>query len=186
MTGGRDTDPLRACGRGRKRPFLDERPAVQDAMAEIDFQHDYCCPADGRESLKDRALPAKVVGPDILSRMEQSRHLPRVRIDPRDIRTLMIVTWETGQREVLKRGRTAVLFGDDVIDFVDGVRQRLRHLAILAARRRSMPHPFSQESVHPLLARTDLQGPPRLRFDQPEETADSFVLFRLGTLVVRE
>ena len=52
----------------------------------------------------------------------------------------VVVTMETSQGEVAWYCQSAMLFGDDVVDFVDGIRQRLGNLTIFAAGRGSLPN----------------------------------------------
>ena len=103
-------------------------------MAKVHFEDFHSRPADRCESDQDRPPPGKVLAPVILSGVKEPCRLSRVRIDPGDVRPLVIVTRKTGQRQILRSRGTAVLFGNDVVDFVAGVGVRLRHLAIFAPR----------------------------------------------------
>jgi hypothetical protein len=79
-----------------------------------------------------------------------------------------------------------MLFGDDVIDFVNGIGKRLRHQAIFALRFGALPDPFAKDSIHPSGTRAGLEGTACFRLDQSQETTDSFKPFRFDSFLLRE
>ncbi len=153
-------------------------------MTEIDFQHLHRRTACRCQALKDCAFPAEVLVPNIETRMKEWRCPPRNRIDACDVWAFVVVTLETSQSEVAGYCRSAMLFGDDVVDFVDGIRQRLGHLTIFAAGRGSLPNLLAYISVHSLFARMVLQRASCLRFDDAEKTTDLLILFCFDFLFV--
>lgn len=72
-----------------------------------------------------RPVPAKVILPAVLTRMEERDHVPGFRIDPRDVRPLVRITVAARVGEVLKYSFTAMLFGDNVFQI------KTQHTAVL-------------------------------------------------------
>lgn len=75
--------------------------------------------------------------------MEQSQQATTRRIDSRDVGALI-----TSQRQILFARGSEMLLGYDVIDLKGGFRQRLREMAIFAARFGSRPDKFFQCGIH--------------------------------------
>jgi hypothetical protein len=82
----------------------------------------------------------KVADPSILARMKKRRDLPGVRIDARQIGTLLQVTVPTGERKIVKLRRSALLPGDDVFNVKRAAERRLWRAAVLASAASAGPH----------------------------------------------
>ena len=86
--------------------------------------------------------------PNIGSRVEQPGEYFRLRIDPRNIGTLVAVAVNTRQRQVVQLVCTAMLSSNDVIG-LKGCRMRGRmQLAVFAAIRRAMTYEPDGFRVH--------------------------------------
>ena len=59
---------------------------------------------------------------------------------------------KAGQGQVVERGGAAVLFRNDVVDFVAGIGEQLRHQTILADGRRALPHLVANQAFNGLVA----------------------------------
>jgi len=86
---------------GRKHAFQDQRSTMRHAMGKIDFEHLNCRAADGSQPKQDRAVIAKVIAPDLLSRVKQQDNRSRDGIDAREIWAFMVVAGETGQCQIV-------------------------------------------------------------------------------------
>ncbi len=60
----------------------------------------------------------------------------------------MIVAGKAGQAEVFACRKTAMLLGDDVVDFVNNIPKLLWHLAVLASRSGALPNQITKLAVH--------------------------------------
>jgi hypothetical protein len=80
--------------------------------------------------------------------MKKSRDLESHRIDSRKIRSLMSITGKTRNGQVAGHGLAAVDGWGDVIDFKRQSVTRLRHLAVLTDRIRTLAHEFGEFSIH--------------------------------------
>jgi hypothetical protein len=93
-----------------------QRFTQQQVVGVIDREQGNGRSTDGCEAYENDALPQKVLAPVILTRVKEPYQLVRLRIDARDVRSLVTVAPITAQTEVLRNRRPSVLAGDDVID----------------------------------------------------------------------
>jgi hypothetical protein len=102
--------------RGREESFCDEGRADFHDIGIVHCQDVDCDAAHGRLPDQKGTIPAKMAFPFAAPRLEQFGRFLRVWIDPRDVRTFMVVVVQASKREVAKHGGAAVLLGDDVVD----------------------------------------------------------------------
>jgi hypothetical protein len=100
-------------------------------------------------SNEKNASPRKMLGPAVLARVEQANHLVRLRIDARDVRSLVSIAPIAAQTEIFGHGLPAMLASDDVVDRKgeEGVLFLVK-AAIFAAIARSLTNERSQSRVH--------------------------------------
>jgi len=80
--------------------------------------------------------------------MKQVNEFARSGIDSGDVRTLRAITVRTGESEILRRGFSLMLLGDDVIDLERQRKRGLRDAAVFAASSRPLSNQPSQLTVH--------------------------------------
>ena len=78
--------------------------------------------------------------PNILAGVEQSRQQPRVGVEAADIRPLVEVVIQAGQRQVFGDGRSVVLLGNDVVDLEGQNVERLRELTVFTGALGAVPN----------------------------------------------
>ena len=88
---------------------------------------------DTDPSAQPDAIPSEVLGPNVLSRMNEPLQLARNRIHPGDVWAFEEIVRETRPRQIRRRRWTAMFLGDDVIQVKEKFRDRLRKVTILAA-----------------------------------------------------
>ena len=101
-------------------------------MANIDSKNFDRRASDRSQSNENCAAPNEMCHPLIDARMKEASHTPRFWINASDVGPLMVVTRKASQREILMRDKPTMLLCYYVIDFVDRIRQFLRHHAIFA------------------------------------------------------
>ena len=107
-----------------------------------------CCSTDRRTPNKHRSVPLEMVFPIVLAGMKQPDNLTRLGIHPSNIRSFVVVTCETREREI-PQFVTAVMFaGNDVIDLKGQHVMLLRHPAVLAERTCPLPHLIDEHLLH--------------------------------------
>jgi len=134
-----------SCG---KQPFVDELAPEADTTVRVHPEYGDGRPADGRDTEQQRAIPAEMARPRVTSRMEKSHDPARLGIDTGQVRSLVVIAREAGQREVSRDRLAAVLLGDDVVDFEIELIALLRHLAILAQAPGAVPDVLKERSFH--------------------------------------
>ena len=87
-----------------------------DAIWMIDVQN-----VNRRSSLRriahqERAIPVKMLIPDVVARMKETRDCPGGRVDARDIGSLVGIAVETTRCQIVGRCLSAVLLRDNVVD----------------------------------------------------------------------
>lgn len=127
--------------------------------------------------------------PAILPGVEEPRQLTAVRINSGEIRPLVAIAPQSGERQIVSRAQTAVLPGDNVVDGKGSHMDRLRHMTVFAAFTGTLTN-FDQEipvhSFRPLRGRLLLEGTPGLGVPQGEEVCDVVEVFELFLLVGRQ
>lgn len=93
---------------------------------------------DGRAAHEQGSVPAEVSLPLVPSRMEEPSSASRLRVDPGEVRSFVMVVGKTSQGEIAKVRRASVLFRHHVIDLMRNRREGFRQLAILTAVPRSL------------------------------------------------
>ena len=135
---GAFTSPVSA---GRKYPLGNQLPADRDGVGMVDRQHSDRRPPDGRQADQTRPTPPEMLRPEIAARMVEGHESARLAVDARDVGPLAPITSQAGQGEVSELRLSAVLAGDDVVDWEGPRIRRLREAAVLAASRRPLPNP---------------------------------------------
>ena len=67
-------------------------------------------------------MPGEMLFPTFVARMKQVRDLAGLRINAREIWTLVQIAVNTGEGQILEVIRSAVNFGDDMFDMQGGQR----------------------------------------------------------------
>jgi hypothetical protein len=86
--------------------------------------------------------------PLMAARVEKPDDPSGARITPRDVRPLMVVAGEAGERQVLGRSQSAVLAREDVVNLKGEFIVLLRHLAVLADAPGAPPDQTFEAKVH--------------------------------------
>ena len=73
---------------------------MQYSMARIDGEDLNRRPANCGEAAQNRTVPRKMIGPGVLSGMEQSRDFTILRINARDVRLFVIIAVKTDQGQI--------------------------------------------------------------------------------------
>ena len=121
-----------------------------ESVLGIDRQHVDGDPPDVGQTDQASAVPFEVIGPNIISGIEEAHsHSPRS-IEAGDIRPLVVVAVQACEREVVQFVGTSVLFRDDVVHLEGQGIVPLRHSAILADSTGSSPDRFTGLSIHRL------------------------------------
>jgi hypothetical protein len=87
-------------------------------MRRVDLKYVNRCPTDRGPPNQHGAVPAKVSLPLVPPGIEQPTLAPSLGINAREIRSFMMIIREAGQSEVGENCPAAVLFGDNMIDFM--------------------------------------------------------------------
>ena len=127
-------------------------------MRCIDCQHLNHRPTFRSQPEKPAILPSQMIRPSIPPGMEQRNDALGLGINSGDVRSFVSVAGETGEREIVERRSTTVLYGYDMIHFKGGVFERLRHLAVFAARGGSFPDLASQQWPHQGVSRSETRA----------------------------
>jgi len=94
----------------------DQFLAQDHSQRSVDFQDTDRCAADCSSSKQFRSVPMEMVRPQMTPGMKQSRVLKRLRVNSRQVRSLMSVTMKTGECKIGRYRPAAVYFCDDVVD----------------------------------------------------------------------
>jgi len=105
---------------------------------------------DGGPASQHRADPGEMLLPNVLAGVEQSRQQPCVGVKAGDIRPLVEVVIQAGQRQVFGDGRSLVLLGNDVVDLEGQNIERLRESTVFAGVFGAVPDQTFQCLVHRL------------------------------------
>jgi hypothetical protein len=132
----------------RKDTFRYQSFAQADVFGVIDVQYDNRCAAGWRAAHQDAGVPLKVLRPDILPWMKEACQLSGLRIKSRDVRPLVLVAVQAGQRQIRGGRWSAVLLGDDMIDLERKGIEELEHPAVFAGVVRPAPDEVFQGWVH--------------------------------------
>jgi hypothetical protein len=73
---------------------------MPNAMPQVDAKHGDGRAADGRAADQDRSVPAEVTSPSVAARIEEPGAFARLGIDACEVRSLMVVVGEAGERKV--------------------------------------------------------------------------------------
>lgn len=112
---------------------------MDNSVSTIDRQHFHRRPTYRSQTDELWPPPRKVLLPAVKSRVVETVHLCRLRIDPRDVGAFVVIAVKTGESEVAQCGRTAMLFRDHMIDLMSRFCICLRHPAVFTAQIRSLP-----------------------------------------------
>ena len=113
--------------------------AQVEAARVIQSQHPDRSAPNRCGSFNPRFVQAKVAGPPVQARMEQSRDLVGEGVDTGKVGPLLQIAAMAGQCQVSRFIRATMLFGDDVFDVVRKVAVLLSQQAVLATI--LSPHP---------------------------------------------
>ena len=117
-----------------------EETPMFDPLWRIDVEDGYSGACHGRRANERGATPVEVLRPYVGSRIKKRCHFTGYRIVARNVWSLGRVALGASETQVLQRGLTTVLLGDDVVDFVRQDGACLRKLAVFAAVLCSPPH----------------------------------------------
>jgi hypothetical protein len=116
----------------RKSAFLNQHAPYRHAQREIDRKHRNRGSTGRSRPNKPRPRPPKMLLPNIPSRMKQRCELPRLRVQPRDVRTLELIASAAAESKVIERRFAAVLAGDHMIENMRQLDRSIGDAAILA------------------------------------------------------
>jgi hypothetical protein len=88
--------------------------AVLHSIRMIDTEDIDGDSSDCRRANQRRAIPTKMLGPNVIAWMKETRH--SVQLDSGDVRSLRSVAFATAKREVFEDGRSVVFDRDDMVD----------------------------------------------------------------------
>ncbi len=100
----------------------------------IHIQQTYSRSSDGGQSCDlfvsrfgSQPWKGKMLGPNVPSGMKQASHFPAYGIYAGQVRSLLQIALPTSKREIIKRGRSSMLFSDDVLDVQRARKRGLRN-----------------------------------------------------------
>lgn len=93
-------------------------------------------------------MPAKMLSPNLMTRMEQLHDDPCFRVNPGQVWAFMVIAGKTGECEIVERCWPMMLQGNDVIDFKRTRIEPLWHLTIFAQIASPLPNRIAQQSIH--------------------------------------
>ncbi len=118
------------------------------AMRKIHRKDGDCCPADGRSSDEDWALPTKVTRPLVTARVEKPDLLATARIDAGQVGTFVVVVRQASEGQIGGDCVAAMLFGYDMVDLKASRGESLRQPAILTGVACASPHENRKGLIH--------------------------------------
>ena len=125
----------------------------------------------------------KVFTPVLCPRVEESFCPTRIRIEARDIGTLVPIAVRACQCQILKLCLSAMLPGKNVFDVeTDRGDRRLRQSAVLTGRMSSVGYSLSRGCVHGLLPVVHLENRARLGLQERKKVEQRNELLVLGSL----
>ena len=104
----------------KRNSFFARGPLGRDGIRIVDIQHDDRRSADGCLANKDGALPAKMMGPQMTSRMIESDDLLSLGINSSEIGAFMKVARMARERQVSRVIAAPMLFGNDMLSVICG------------------------------------------------------------------
>jgi hypothetical protein len=127
----------------REQSFVNQLSPQCDTNRVIHIENLNRDAANCRSTFERRTIPSEVVVPFMATRIEQSYELGTrcLRVDARQVRTFVTVAMQTGVGEIAEHRRSAMLFGDNVFNFIDAGMEPIRKLAIIAKVPRTMANP---------------------------------------------
>src|SRR5271157_974427 len=106
-------------------------------------------PTDGGLADQLRTIPGEMTFPPVLSWVEQPCDATGLGIDSGDVRSLVRIVMQARQCQVVERRHTAVLSGDDVVDWEwDRGIEGLGHPAVLTRLPCSLSHLAGERWIH--------------------------------------
>ena len=121
-------------------PFFD--PFRQVELQQLDGSAPCRRGRNQRTVLRQREM----LGPALLSRIEQGGDLPCQGINRSQVAPFVLVAQDTGQRAIGCISRSAMLFRDHMVNLMGMETELFRHPAIFAASSRSLINPTAQRS----------------------------------------
>ncbi|HVJ86276.1 MAG TPA: hypothetical protein VM452_11570 [Caulifigura sp.] len=111
------------------------------------------CPGHGSEPDNRESIKLKVLGPDVLPWMKETRHDAGFRIDPRQIRALVEVAGNTGEGQIREIVRSTMLPRNDMFDLVADERKfTFRQVTVFTALSGSGANLMPNIDIHELEA----------------------------------
>ncbi len=132
----------------RKKPGSDQKPALLDSLGSVHGKDIDRRSSDGRSAGQHWADPGEMLLPNVLAGVEESRQQTRIGIEAGDIRPLVEVVIQAGQRQVFSLGQSVVLLGNDVVDLEGQNVERLRKPTVFAGIIGADPNLTFQRFVH--------------------------------------
>jgi hypothetical protein len=111
----------------------------------------YSGATDGAKAYNVHTFEDEVIGPLIASRMKEADNLPRLGINPGQIRTLTEITAVARERQVIGIVGSAVLLRDDVLDVMPQFAMCLAQAAVFAPLASPAADEVPRGRVHLLL-----------------------------------
>ena len=137
---------LRFVANTREHAFGNQLSAMSDAMVAVNLQEGNGRPTDVSHSDEHGAIPAEVIIPIVRPPIKEKCLLASCWIYRSNVGTLVVIAFETREREILRLRNAIHLLRDDMIHFKRGRIKILRNLAIFACRVRTLPNLPAQSS----------------------------------------
>ena len=118
-----------------------------DALASVHEQDIDGRSSDGGSAGQYRADPGEMHLPNVVAGMEEPCQQTCVGVEARDIRPLMEVVTEAGQRQILSDRRSVVLLGNDVVNLEGQSVEPLREPPVFAGVFGAVPDQTFQRLV---------------------------------------
>ena len=121
-------------------------------MGQIDREDSDRNPTDRSPADQSGADPPEMATPGVSARMEEPCFPACLRVDAREIRSLVMITGKTGHCQIPSRRWAAVLLRYDVVELEAERGISLRDATVLAAASCPLPDQALQVSIHPAQA----------------------------------
>ncbi len=132
---------------------------------------------DRRAADEDATIEPEMMAPFVPSRMIEPRHLAGRWVEAGEVRAFVDIAVVAREREVARNRASAMLAGDDMIDFERHPRPGLRQAAVFAAPGSSLAYQSFQRGIHACGARLMVlpKGQTCLGVHQVDKVADAKV-----------
>lgn len=138
-----------------KDSFVHQFRSKRHRIGIVHCKYPNRCSAHPRLSQQTGASPGKVTLPTLLAGIEKRRETTARRVDPRDVRSFVLVAMQATPSKIFWRRQSAMLLSNDMVHLK---RQRVEirwNEAVFAPILCALPHLFQQLSIHVATARSE-------------------------------